>query len=62
MRYLDELEEYDPQRFAARRYFFKARHRRYVADSLGKLPNELRDCLADDEDFNTRYSYHEDYL
>lgn len=36
--------------------------RKYISESVRKLPNELRQYVADDEDFNTRYSYPEDYL
>jgi hypothetical protein len=60
--YLDDELNYQPERFQAARYLRKTRDRKYVSDSINKLPNELREYVADDEDFNTRYSYPEDYL
>lgn len=62
MKSLDEIEEYDGKKHQAAYYFRKKSDRKYVSDSINKLPNELRDYVADDEDFNTRYSYPEDYL
>lgn len=62
MNYLDDDDEYDRNKFQMFRHFRKVRDRKYVSDAMSKLPNELREYVADDEDFNTRYSYPEDYL
>jgi hypothetical protein len=62
MSYQDEEENYDPDRFQSRRHFRKLRDRDYVSNSIGKLPNELRQYLSDDDDFNHRFSYPDDYL